>query len=290
MKRFACLPSFIGAIAACACFLGPQSAVAEEKPIFDQVVEIVGSERGTVRKWVYAPKVTVIHEGDPQREQINSIVEMVNAQIPNFPGVGAIEFFDLSQYDRRLAGNTHFRMPRVDFDGVEGNIVRALFKGEEEAQNIVLTGSIFIFLTGLETGITLGALTQSTQSLSRQFAEGAQTKCYFHLMSKNDELRAGFIFINNEDAHTPIAECLYEEFMQTLGLLNDSRGSSIFTFDNTGDVRADRTPDFRLLEALYDRQVAAGDDAEKVAQLYLGLDAAYQLTSGSSDTAAAQDQ
>ncbi len=290
MKRFACLPSFIGALALLAGFVGPQGAAAEEKPIFDQVVEIVGSERGTVRKWIYAPKVTVIHEGDPQRDQINSIVEMVNAQIPDFPGVGAIEFFDLSQFDRRLAGNTHFRMPRVDFDGVEGNIVRALFKGEEEAQNIVLTGSIFIFLTGLETGITLGALTQSTQSLSRQFAEGAQTKCYFHLMSKDDELRAGFIFINNEDAHTPIAECLYEEFMQTLGLLNDSRGSSVFTFDNSGDVRADRTPDFRLLQALYDRQVAAGDAAEKVAQLYLGLDTAYQLTSAPSETAVAQDQ
>jgi hypothetical protein len=273
-----------------AFFSGPQSAMAEEKPIFDQVVEIVGSERGTVRKWIYAPKVTVIHEGDPQRDQINGIVEMVNAQIPNFPGVGAIEFFDLAQYDRRLAGNTHFRMPRVEFDGVEGNIVRALFKGEEEAQNIVLTGSIFIFLTGLETGITLGALTQSTQSLSRQFAEGAQTKCYFHLMSKDDELRAGFIFINNEDAHTPVAECLYEEFMQTLGLLNDSGGSSVFTFDNSGDVRANRAPDFRLLQALYDHDVAAGDEAEKVAQLYLGLDAAIRPIAASSDIAVAPNQ
>lgn len=259
------------ALAGLAMLMSPQPGVAEEKPLFDQVVEIVASERGTVRKWMYAPKLTIIHDGDPQREQINRLVAQVNAQIPDFPGVGAVEFFDLNRFDRRLAGNTFFRMPRVDFDGVEGNIVRALFRGEEDGQDIEVTGSIFIFLTGLENGITFGALTQSTERLSRQFAEGTDTKCYFHLMSKNDELRAGFIFINNEDAHTPIAECLYEEFMQTLGLLNDSRGSSVFTFDNTGAVRENREPDFRLLRALYNQDVAAGDQAEKVAELYLSL-------------------
>ncbi|MFG5381408.1 DUF2927 domain-containing protein [Yoonia sp. R2-816] len=259
------------ALAAISAFSVPQTALAEEKPIFDQVVEILGSERGTVRKWAYAPKVAVIHDGDPQRDQINALVDMVNSQIPNFPGVGAIEFFDLSQYDRRLAGNTHFRMPTVDFNGVEGSIVRALFQGEEEEQNRIVTGNIFIFLTGLEAGITFGALTQSTPSLGRQFAEGSATKCYFHLMSKNDELRAGFIFIDNQDARTPVAECLYEEFMQTLGLLNDSNGSSVFTFDNTGIVRENKEPDFRLLQALYSQNVSAGDEVEKVAELFLSL-------------------
>ena len=260
------------ALSAFGLFSSPTVLFADEKPIFEQVVEIVASESGTVRKWMYAPKVTVIHDGNPQRDQVNDMIERVNTQIPNFPGVGAIEFFDLNKFERRLAGNTLFRMPRVDFDGIEGNIVRALFQGEQEAQNMEVTGSIFIFLTGLENGITFGALTQSTERLSRQFAEGTDTKCYFHLLSQNDELRAGFIFINTEDEHTPIAEYLYEEFMQTLGLLNDSRGSSIFTFDNTVDIREDRTPDFRLLRALYDQNVAAGDSAEKVAELYLGLD------------------
>ncbi len=248
----------------------PAAAVAQEKPVYDQVVEIVASERGTVRRWAYPPKVTVIHEGDAYRDYIHGLVDMVNSRIPNFPGVGEVEFFDLAQFNRRLAGNTQFRMPRKDFDGVDGSIVRALLRGGDDAEDVSLTGSIFIFLTGLENGITLGALTQSTKHLSRQFAEGDQTRCYFNLMSKNDELRAGFIFINNDDA-TPIAECIYEEFMQTLGLLNDSQGSSIFTFDNTGAIRENRDPDFRLLEALYSDHVSPGDDARKVADLFLNI-------------------
>jgi hypothetical protein len=253
-------------------FALPAVGVADEKPIYDQVVEILSSNSGTVRKWMYAPKITVIHDGDPQQDQINGLVELVNSRIPNFPGVNTIEFFDLSQYQRSLAGNTHFRMRTTDFDGVEGSIVRALFQGEEEAQNILLTGNIFIFLTGLENNILFGALTQSTERLSRQFAEGGDMRCYFNLMSKNDELRAGFIFINNRDAKTPIADCIYEELMQTLGLLNDSQGSSVFTFDNTGDERENKEPDFRLLQALYSENVAAGDQAEKVAELYLSLE------------------
>ncbi|MDX8350743.1 DUF2927 domain-containing protein [Cognatiyoonia sp. IB215182] len=258
------------ALSAMCFFAQPAAAEVQEKPIYDQVVEIVASERGTVRRWAYSPKVTVIHDGEAYRDQINGLVEMVNARVPNFPGVGEVEFFDLSQFNRRLAGNMHFRMPRQEFDGVEGSIVRALLRGGEEAEDVSLTGSIFIFLTGLEDGITLGALTQSTRRLSRQFAEGTETRCYFNLMSKNDELRAGFIFINN-DAATPIAECIYEEFLQTLGLLNDSQGSSVFTFDNTGAVREDRDPDFRLLEALYSDRVSPGDDAHVVADLFLNI-------------------
>ncbi len=250
----------------------PMTVTADEKPVYDQVVEIVSSNRGTVRKWTYAPKVTVIHEGNAQQDYIQQMVAGVNAGIPNFPGVGAVEFFDLSTYDRNLAGNTNFRMRTTDFDGVEGSIVRALFRGDDEAHDVNITGNIFIFLTGLETGITLGALTQSTERLSRQFAEGTNTKCYFHLMSKNDELRAGFIFVNMDDAQTPVLECIYEEFMQTLGLLNDSQGSTIFTFDNTGDVREDRAPDLRLLNALYSADVMAGDRAEKVADIYLTIE------------------
>lgn len=252
-------------------FSAPGVVAAEEKPLYDQAVEILASERGTVRRWAYAPKLTVIHDGNPHREQIDGLVAMINAGIPGFPGIGATEFFDLSQFNRRLAGNTHFRMPAVDFDGIEGSIVRALFAGEEEAQNQVVTGSIFIFLTSLEDGITFGALTQSTKRLSRQFAEGGDMRCYFNVMSKNDELRAGFIFINMDDAQTPIAECLYEELMQTLGLLNDSQGSSVFTFDNTGIVREDREPDFQLLRALYSESVTPGDDAKKVADVFLTM-------------------
>lgn len=254
------------------CFSSsPASLIAQEKPIYDQVVDIVASETGTVRRWAYPPKLTVIHDGDPHQDLIHGLVDMVNLRIPNFPGVGEVEFFDLTQIHRRLAGNTQFRMPAQDFNGVEGSIVRALFQGDTTAQDLSVTGSIFIFLTGLENGITFGALTQSTKRLSRQFAEGGETRCYFNLMSMNDELRAGFIFINNEDAQTPVAECIYEEFMQTLGLLNDSHGSSIFTFDNTGTVRENRDPDFQLLQALYDEQIAPGDAAQKVADLYLNI-------------------
>lgn len=264
MLRILTLLSFI--------FAGlPAVVAAQEKPVYDQVVEILASETGTVRRWAYPPKLTVIHTGDPHRDQINGMVEMVNAQVPDFPGIGTVEFFDLTQFNRRLAGNTQFRMPAVDFDGIEGSIVRARFAGEEEAQDISVTGSIFIFLTGLEDGITLGALTKSTKRLSRQFAEGGDMRCYFNVMSKNDELRAGFIFINMDDPLTPVAECLYEEFMQTLGLLNDSQGSSLFTFDNTGTVRENREPDFQLLRALYNQDVTPGDEAQKVADLFVNM-------------------
>lgn len=262
----------LSCVGALAMGLMPATVKAEEKPVYDQVVEIVSSNRGTVRKWTYAPKVTVIHQGNAQQDYIQQMVDGVNAGIPNFPGVGAVEFFDLNAYGRRLAGNTNFRMRTTDFDGVEGSIVRALFRGEDETQDRDITGNIFIFLTGLEAGITFGALTQSTERLSRQFAEGTNTKCYFHLMSKNDELRAGFIFVNMDDAQTPVLECIYEEFMQTLGLLNDSQGSTIFTFDNTGDVREDRGPDMRLLNALYSAEVAAGDRAERVADIYMSIE------------------
>ncbi|WP_247226213.1 DUF2927 domain-containing protein [Yoonia sp. F2084L] len=249
----------------------PAVVTAQEKPVYDQVVEILASERGTVRRWAYPPKLTVIHDGDPYRDQINGMVDMVNAQVPGFPGIGAVEFFDLSQFNRRLAGNTQFRMPAADYDGVAGSIVRATFAGEQADQDLNVTGSIFIFLTGLEDGITLGALTQSTKRLSRQFAEGGDMRCYFNVMSLNDELRAGFIFLNMDDALTPVAECLYEEFMQTLGLLNDSQGSSVFTFDNTGTVRENREPDFQLLRALYSQDVTPGDEAHKVADVFLNM-------------------
>lgn len=259
-------PAWLCCFALCLGFTFPTIAVAEEKPVTEQIVEIISSNRGTIRKWVYQPKLAVIYDGDSHRSYIDGLMAEIERKVPGFPGFSGVEYFDLNQVEGNLFGKTSFIIKEVPANGSTRDFGGVIFDAEKK----FVMSNIFIYIVSHETGVLFTALTarNGSGSLIRQFAEG-KTPCYFTLLSRNDELKVANIFIGAD--YDKLEGCLFEELTQSLGLLRDSVGSNIFTYDNTTEIRPDKTADFTLLKALYDPAVKPGDPPEKVVEIYQRL-------------------
>ncbi|MEO0913133.1 MAG: DUF2927 domain-containing protein [Pseudomonadota bacterium] len=237
--------------------------VRMEKPIREQVIEIVSSQKATVRKWMRAPRVLVIHDREPPRDFIEGMVARISGQAPNFPGIRSVEYLDLAEFQEPLPGRARFRVKRRDVDGRV--LVDSGFVFDEGRVGLA---DIYVFLTDIPTGLFFGALTQSGGPLHRRFAEGAPHSCYYNVSSLDDVLRYGMVFINSGWDRERVEACLFEEFMHTLGILNDSEDSQVFTFNDRVVDPVDRSADFALLQALYTASIKPGDAPELVADAF----------------------
>lgn len=244
-------------------WLGTLSAEAGEKPLREQVIEIVSSKKETVRKWVRAPRVLVIHDREPHKDYIEGLVARISGQAPNFPGIRSIEYLNLAEFQEPLPGRARFRVKRRDVDGQV--LVDSGFVFDEGHVGLA---DIYVFLTDIQTGLFFGALTQSGGPLHRRFAEGGPHSCYYNVSSLNDVLRYGMVFINSSWDAERVEACLFEEFMHTLGMLNDSVDSQYFTFNDRVIDPVDRAADFALLQALYSEGIKPGDAPELVADAF----------------------
>jgi Protein of unknown function (DUF2927) len=244
-----------------------QSAVAEEKPIEQQIIEIVSSSKGTVRKWVFPPKLAVIYRGDSYRELIDREVATIHARVPGFPGFSSVEYLDLNTVQGSLYGNAKFRT--IDSRRVKvPNTFAELTLGKGDRQH-VLSANIFVYLVDLEESVLFGALSGVD---IREIAEAEISFCQIETLSANDEIKISNIIINVVGARHKMDACIHEELTQSLGLLEDSIGSEVFSYDNTAAERPDRSADYRLLEALYSDQILPGDSPRRVADIYMMLE------------------
>jgi Protein of unknown function (DUF2927) len=245
-----------------------QVAVAEEKSVEDQVKEIVSSERGTVRKWTFPPEVVVIFRDDANKTTIENTLEQISKEVASFPGFVSTDYFDLRQIGPSAVGQTSIRPVVDDSEGAERISAEITFKFHDG--ELLVKSNIFIYFTSLEEGIMFGVLSSggTVNKSLRGFAEG-ETPCYFNLLSKDDRIHIANIFIRNDTDLEVVAECIYEEVTQSMGLLEDSPGSSMFSFDNRSTVKSDRSLDFVLLRSLYDHSVRPGDSPNKVLAVFL---------------------
>ncbi len=243
---------------------GALPSAAGEKPVREQVIEIVSSQKATVRKWMRAPRVLVIHDREPHKDFIEGLMARISGQAPNFPGFNSVEYLDLTQFQEPLVGKTRFRVKRREIEG--RTLVDSGFVFDEGRVGLA---DIYVFLTDIPTGLFFGALTQSGGPLHRRFAEGGPNNCYYKVSSLNEILRYGMVFINSGNSQERVEACLFEEFMHTLGMLNDSVDSKYFTFNDRVLDPEDRSADFALLQALYSQTIKPGDAPELVADAFL---------------------
>jgi hypothetical protein len=252
---------------ALAISLWSTNAFAEEKPVLDQVREIVGSKKGTVLKWTFPPKVAVVHEGGIDRLSVEELIAQIEEDVPGFPGFQAVEYFDVRSSGDTIFGNTRIVPSTATINSKK--ITSAEVAIDFEKGPMQIQSNILIYFTNLHAATMFGVLmsnAQANRSL-RAFVEGS-TPCYFNTLSRSDELQIAGIYIRNDLSQQLIDECLYEEFTQSLGLLEDSPRSSIFTYDETSEPKPDRTADIVLLRSLYDPSVRPGDSPDKVAEVF----------------------
>lgn len=242
-------------------------AAAQEKPIEEQILDIITSSNGTVRKWMRAPKLVVIYDQESYETEINALVEEINTRVIGFPGFREVEYFDIGGNPDHLFGNVLFSMG----DSTESGLLAIIIN------NIVhiRQGEIFLFIAETKVGTLLGeaVATNDAMHLRRRFAENtADTTCYVNVGSLNDQITSGWIFINSNDDDALIRHCIYEELTQSLGALYDTEWSTVFTYNDRSGPISDTAADFQLLSAIYDSSILPGSMPEGVLDAYNSLE------------------
>lgn len=254
-----------------------QPANAQEKPVEEQILDIITSSSGTVRKWMRAPKLVVVYDQESYEEEINALVEEINTRVTGFPGFREVEYFDLNRFDGQiLDGVSYLEGAGTDNPVDFSHLLALLFNSESNGISIttIVNGNIFIFLVNTENGTLFGEILASNNSRHhrRIFAEdSADTTCYVNVGSNNDEIISGWIFINSNDGDSLIKHCIYEELTQSLGALYDTDLSSVFTYNDRSGPVADADFDYRLLNSIYNKSIYPGSLPERVVEIYNDL-------------------
>lgn len=224
---------------------------------------ILNAKANTVKKWQYAPRITVVHDRPIDREAFSEVTGFISGAtgldlaIPDFVELAGDSlgerFYTASRYAPRTT-----QAGRMTSD--------LLIAG---AQDLQLSANIFIFVVSPRLAshfMVLTAYGRSSSNLPRAYVQGTGP-CYFNVLSNAQSIHFGTILIAPELGADIMQACIYEEMVQAMGLMNDAEGSPFFTFDNLADAKP-RDFDQRLLSALYDAQVLNGDGVEKVLGIY----------------------
>ena len=206
---------------------------------------------GRVVRWKYAPVVVIVHDN---QENLNEAATVVR-EIENVTGLKI-----RLQSFRIRKDHDHGKL-WLDFSSLNRSYVLYI---ENE---LGMFGQNFIFVVNRDIGSKFLLASRSAEDIpeyARQFARG-EFPCFFQTRSSEGNLYYAFTMIDSQ--FKDVKECIYEEIMQTFGLINDAEGSEIFTFDDTPKAR-DRTQDHLLLKALYDDSIAPGDPIENVLKIY----------------------
>jgi hypothetical protein len=257
------------AVAVASLLSSVSHAEDKRKPIEEQIVEIVGSTKGTVRKWTFAPKIAVIYRDDPFRSQIESEIELIRTNVPEFPGFAEIEYFDLGGIEGSLFGKALFKFADNKSSGKKTGLIAIYDEVNKTVHEV--TADIFIYISNIEDGVLFGAIIESSGTQQRGFAQNSGS-CHYKSFSKDEEMVVGNIVINKDSPSEVLEGCIHEEITQALGLLNDSQDSEFFTYDNLNTYPVRYENDFRLLRALYSVDVVPGDDPHEVVQNYLNAE------------------
>lgn len=255
MRRWTLLALLLGIVTA---FGTAQAAddVADAQVILD-------AKQGTVKKWHYAPRFVVVHDQPVDRDAFAEVTGFIrtvtglDVAAPAFVEVEAAALGDRFYTASRYAPRTT-QKGRMTTD--------LLIAGREDLE---LTANVFVFVVSPQLASHFMVLTswgRSSSSLPRAYVTG-RGPCYFNVLSNGQSIHFGTILIAPGLAPEVTRECIYEEMMQAMGLMNDAQDSPFFTFDNLAGEKP-RDYDQRLLAALYDAQVVNGDTVDKVVQIY----------------------
>lgn len=253
-----------GALAVVLALILGQPAAGSGKPEIEQVREILASSDGTVRKWSYAPQIAVIHDRPFPRPFFERTLARIAEAVPMLQiAPRNIEYLDFAAYPSDPYGRASFRIAHRH--GRRYGVLRI-----HAEPPVAIGAQIFVFYLSIPASTFFAVLVGERGPLLRQFAEGYPTECYYQLYSTQGHARFAFIHVNSRIDAAAAEGCLYEEMMQSLGILNDSEGSTLFTFDNRSGEKP-QARDFRLLRALYHPSVAAGDPVQAALEAYRAL-------------------
>lgn len=255
MRRLLTLALLLG----CVTVLGTAQAADD----LSEARVILDAKQGTVKKWHYAPRFVVVHDQPVDRDAFAEVTGFIG-QVTGLD-VGLPEFVEVAA-DR--LGDRFYTASRYVPRATEAGRMTTdlLIAGHEDLQ---LSANIYVFVVSPRLASHFMVLTswgRSSTSLPRAYVTG-QGPCYFNVLSNGQSIHFGTILIAPGLAPEITRECIYEEMMQAMGLMNDAQDSQFFTFDNLAGLKP-RDYDQRLLSALYDAQVANGDAVEKVVSIY----------------------
>lgn len=231
----------------------------------DDVAVILGGTGERVRKWQRAPQIVVFTQGEFDRESLRGVVEFIELNTSLELPPESIFSFSSEEIDAISAGVAFSYNPAAADIGGSGVEFYT-------ANRQIASGDIFIFWLERPYAAYFSVLTGTSgtlPNLSRGFAEGKEN-CFFHMRSKTGAIFASLIFINSRFDPTSAKACLYEELVQSMGLVADAEGSKYFTFNNQVGQKSPNRDD-AILRALYDKRVNPGDPVQSVLDLYIPL-------------------
>jgi hypothetical protein len=245
--------------------LAQAQSVSDEE--LDDVRAIINAKNGTIKRWERTPSVVVIHDhpmpGDVFAPTLELIQRATQLDMP------APQFIDLAQnfMPDRFYSDTRFRLDLMQ-DGYRNHMV--IGGGSADP----LDAQIFVFFLSPQIAshfMILTSVGHRNLSLQRQYLQG-EGPCFYATASNSGGMINGMIFISPTEAADFVEDCIYEELVQAMGLVNDADDTPWFTFDNLPGAKP-RIHDERLLRALYDPRVSTGSSVDEVVQIYEALSA-----------------
>ena len=244
------------AIAFCGISVDAQEAL--HLPLSDEtraeIHTILDAGEGQVRKWLEPPTIVVVYRDDRIPEMVNDAVAIIEEGRDNFFGYGEVTLLDLD-----VAGNDLFET--LDIIVRNGELTFLWSLGDH---NLSVEGDIFVYALGLQEMLYIGALTQANGNFMRGLAKTGRPSCFYSAWSRDDLLRFAEVYVRSDYEETHFRACLYEELIQSLGLLNDAEGSEKFTLNNAREKLGSRDADRALLDALYAPSVVIGGATDSV--------------------------
>ncbi len=254
------------------CALGAGSpAFAEDmhQTLIEEARVMISRPDGAVRKWSYTPTVTVIHDEDYDTGEVAETVDLINANSGLRIGTGPNEPVGYIPWDAFWTEESrHVRFGLIHEEGHHHAVQSSI--ALTQVGGVIDTASIVIFASKAEERLSHAALMSGVLSdakvrrnLRAMAGRQGGGECYFQLLSNADSLHVAYVFILvGEDGRSP-ERCLYEEVMQTMGILRDAEGSEHFSFDDRHAAK-DPTYDLALLRAIYDHAITSEDPVEGV--------------------------
>lgn len=246
---------------------GAPSAQAQSVSVaeLDDVRAIINAKNGTIKRWERTPSLVVIHDHPMTRDVFAPTLDLI--QRATQLDMPEPRFIDLAQ---NFAPDAFYRDTRFRLDLMQDGYRNHMVLGGISPDP--LDAQIFVFFLSPQIAshfMILTSVGHHNLSLQRQYLQG-QGPCFYATASNSGGMINGMIFISPTEAADFVEDCVYEELVQAMGLVNDADDTPWFTFDNLPGSKP-RDYDERLLRALYDPSVRTGSTVEEVVAIYEAL-------------------
>ncbi len=223
-----------------------------------EIRTILDAGSGQIRRWDRPPTVVIVYRDDLTPSYVRDAIRVIEQGGTNFIGYGPVTAFDLDAIGDDIIG-------RVDLLPENGDLLLTWTNAGEMAR---LRGDIFVFALEIDELLLFGALTRLNPSFMRQMARSQRVSCFYSAWSQNDHLAFAGVYIPTTYTEPLIRGCLYEELIQSMGLLNDAVGSQIFTLNNSLIKPDSNAADLALLDALYAPEIEIGASVDEVIEYF----------------------